>query len=142
MAIVARIVVMMIGYCLACIAASTVLTIGALTPVWGDLKSLGLQSAAFWSVALLGAAIVAIVATPPALLAIVLAEGFGWRSSVVYAVLGGMVALSLGYGLDLSGYAAQSGSSLMREREVIAAAGIAGGFVYWLFCGRRAGAWK
>ena len=26
-----------------------------------------------------------------------------------------------------------------REREVLAAAGIAGGFVYWLFAGRKAG---
>jgi hypothetical protein len=29
----------------------------------------------------------------------------------------------------------------VREREVLAAAGIAGGFVYWLFAGRKAGSW-
>jgi len=30
----------------------------------------------------------------------------------------------------------------VRGREVFAAAGIAGGFVYWLFAGRETGSWK
>ena len=78
----------------------------------------------------------------PALLVIALAEGFAWRSVLVYAVLGGVLALALSYGLDFAGYVGEPGSSLVREREVLAAAGIAGGLVYWLFAGRRAGSWK
>jgi hypothetical protein len=31
---------------------------------------------------------------------------------------------------------------LAREREVLAASGIAGGLVYWVFAGRKAGSWK
>jgi zinc transporter ZupT len=73
---------------------------------------------------------------------IVLAEGFSWRSGLVYAVLGGVLALLLSYGLDFAGYVGEPGSSPVREREVIAAAGIAGGFIYWLWAGRRAGSWK
>ena len=78
----------------------------------------------------------------PALLIVALTEGFAWRSSILYAALGGVLALALSYGFDFAGYVGEPGSPLAREREVFAAAGIAGGFVYWLFAGRKAGAWK
>ena len=142
MAIILRILTVIVGYILACIAASIVLTIATLTPQGDDLSLLGLPSAVLWSVVGVGAAFIAAITTPPALLVIALAEGFAWRSVLVYAVLGCVLALSLSSGLDFAGYAGEPGSSLAREREVIAAAGIAGGFVYWLFAGRRAGGWK
>jgi hypothetical protein len=69
----------------------------------------------------------------------VLAEWLAWRSILIYAALGGMLALILVYGLDFAAYV---GSVFGRERVVVAAAGIAGGLVYWLFAGRGAGAWK
>jgi len=142
MAIILRILVVMVGYFLACVVASIVLTIGTLTPQWDDLSPLGLPSVVLWSVVGVDTAFIAAIATPPALLVIALAEGFAWRSVLVYAVLGGVLALSLSYGLDFAGYAGEPGSSLAREHEVIAAAGIAGGFIYWLLAGRRAGSWK
>ena len=142
MAVLARIVVVIAGYLLACIAASLVLTVGTLTPDWDQLASLGLQSPAVWVVVIVGAAIIGGIATLPALLIIALAEGFAWRSVIVYAVLGGGLALTLCYGIDFAGYVGASDSFLAREREVLAAAGIAGGLVYWLVAGRRAGAWK
>ena len=40
------------------------------------------------------------------------------------------------------GYSAAAGVDIAREREVFAAAGIAGGLVYWLFAGRNAGVWS
>jgi hypothetical protein len=48
----------------------------------------------------------------------------------------------MAYGLDFAGYIASSEGDLARNREVFAAAGIAGGLVYWLIAGRRAGTWK
>jgi hypothetical protein len=36
----------------------------------------------------------------------------------------------------------QSDTFFLRELQLLAASGIAGGFVYWLFAGRRAGSWK
>jgi hypothetical protein len=141
MAIIIRIMVMILAYILASMAASIILTIGTLTPEWDDLLSLGIQSAAVWSVVAVGAAVIATIAMLPALLMIALAEGFAWRSSLVYAALGGVLALALGYGLDFAGYLGEPDSYLAREREVLAAAGIAGGFVYWMFAGRKAGSW-
>ncbi len=142
MAVIVRIVVMFVGYVFACIAASLVLTVGTLTPHWDYLNSLGLQSAAVWLVVAVGAAVIGGIAILPALLVIVLAEGFGWRSFVLYAALGGALALALCYGVDFAGYVGAPDSFLAREREVLAAAGIAGGLVYWVFAGRNAGVWK
>jgi len=141
MRIIGRILGMIVAYWLACIAASLVLTIGALTPVWDDLKSFDRQSVVLWSVVGVGAAIIGAVAMLPALLVIALAEGLALRSILVYAVLGGALALALTYGLDFAGYIETPDSHLARGHEVLAASGIAGGLVYWLFAGRKAGSW-
>jgi hypothetical protein len=71
-----------------------------------------------------------------------LAEGLALRSAVIYGVIGALLALAMAYGLDFAGYIATVDGDLARNREVFAAAGIAGGLVYWLIAGRRAGAWK
>jgi hypothetical protein len=89
-----------------------------------------------------GAPIIGVVAFLPAMLIIALAEGFAWRSVVIYAALGGALALALSYGIDLTGDIGQPETYFAREREVLAASGIAGGLVYWLFAGRKAGVWK
>ncbi len=78
----------------------------------------------------------------PTLLVIIIAEGLALRSVVVYGVIGGALALALAFGLDFAGYSAPAGIDIAREREVFAAAGIAGGLVYWLFAGRNAGVWR
>jgi len=139
-----RIMMMIVGYILACVAASLVLTIGTLTPEWDDLRELStspaLQSVAMWSVVAVGAAAIFAIAMLPTLLIIALAEGFALRSIVVYGVIGGALALVTAFGLDFGGYIAAP--DVAREREVFAAAGIAGGLVYWLFAGRKAGSWK
>jgi len=141
MRIIGRILGMIVAYWLACIAASLVLTIGALMPVWDDLKSFDLQSVVLWSIVGVGAAIIGAVAMLPALLVIALAEGLALRSILVYAVLGGALALALTYGLDFAGYIETPDSHLARGHEVLAASGIAGGLVYWLIAGRKAGSW-
>jgi hypothetical protein len=142
MAVIGRILVVIFGYALACVAASLILTIGTLTPNWDYLNSLGLQSAAVWVIVIVGAFFIAGIAILPALLIIALAEGFGWRSILIYAALGGVLALALCYGIDFAGYAGAPDSFVAREREVLAASGIAGGLVYWLVAGRSAGGWK
>jgi hypothetical protein len=142
MSVVGRIMMVLLAYLLACAAASLVLIIGTLTPEWNDLQSLGMGGVVVWSVVLVGAIGIAGVALLPALLLIALGEGFAWRSSLLYAALGGVLALALSYGLDFAGMIADRSGEFAHEREVLAAAGIAGGFVYWFFAGRKAGSWK
>jgi hypothetical protein len=148
MTVLFRIMMMFAGYTAACIAASLVLTIGTLTPDWNEVMntfgvpSPAVQSAALWAVVALGTVAIFVIGLLPTLLVIVLAEGLALRSAVVYGVIGGLLALAGGYGLDFAGHIAAPNAALAHEREVFAAAGIAGGLVYWLFAGRKAGAWK
>jgi hypothetical protein len=148
MTVLFRIVMMFVGYVWACIAASLVLALGTLAPQWNGLfaafgvQSPEAQSAAMWTIVGLGALIIFFVGFLPVLLVIVLTEGLGLRAIVVYGVIGGALALAMGYGFDFAGYTAPAGVDIAREREVFAAAGIAGGLVYWLFAGRNAGTWK
>jgi hypothetical protein len=142
MSVIARIFVVLFAYLIGCVAASTVLTIGTLSPAWDDLTAAGFQSGAMWVVVFISAAVIAAVAILPAMLVIALAEGFAWRSILIYGILGAGISMSLSYGLDFTGYVADPDSLLAHERLVLAAAGIAGGFAYWLLAGRRAGAWQ
>jgi hypothetical protein len=149
-----RVMMMIVGYIWACVAASAVLTFGTLAPNWDDLDALGhslgpalgapsgdVPTAALWTVIGIGAAIIFAIGFFPTLLAIVLTEGFKLRSIVVHALIGCGLALAAVYGLDFGGYVTAPNADMMHEREVFAAAGIAGGLVYWLFAGRRAGSW-
>jgi hypothetical protein len=142
MAIIARLFRVIIAYVLACIAASLVLTVGTLTPQWDQMVPQGTPTVAIAAVVGLGAAIIGGTAMLPALLLIALTEGFAQRSVVLYGVLGGVLALTLTYGIDFAGYIRGPDSMLAHEREVLAASGIAGGLVYWLFAGRKAGSRK
>jgi hypothetical protein len=75
---------------------------------------------------------------------ILLAESFSVRSVLVYAVAGGLIGLFCGYTLGFVEYAhrfridAPFGTNF----ELMAAAGIAAGLVYWLIAGRTAGFWR
>ncbi len=148
MTALARIFMMIVGYILACLAASLVLTLGTFAPIWNDFfAAFGMQShearsAAEWIIVGFGAFIIFVVGFFPMLLVIVITEGFALRSIIVYGVIGGALALAMAYGLDFAGYVPPPDVDVAREREVFAAAGIAGGLVYWLFAGRNAGAWK
>ncbi len=121
-----RIVMMFVGYVLACIAASLVLALGTLTPEWDYFfRSLGVQSshaqsAAMWVVVGIGALIIFVVGFLPALLVIALTEGFALRSVVVYGVIGGALALAMAFGLDFAGYRRRAPDiDIAREREVL-----------------------
>lgn len=142
MAIIVRLFVVFVAYLLGCMAASIVLTLGTLSPQWDQLAELGLSPVALWAVVGVGAAVIAAIAMVPSLLVIALAEGFAWRSIVIYGAVGGILALALCYGIDFAGYLGDPESAWARPREVLAASGIAGGLVYWAFAGRRAGSWK
>ncbi len=72
----------------------------------------------------------------PALLAIVLAEAFGWRSIFYWLAVGG------GIGLAARGFTDFGASPEWADYALIVplGAGFIGGLVYWLIAGRLAGA--
>ncbi len=147
MVVLYRIMMMVAGYSAACIAASLVLTLGTLAPEWSDIGQTvppDVQSVAVWSATAVGAVVIFGIAMLPTLLAIAIAEGLALRSPIVYGVIGAALALAAAYGLNSFGFGftGAAGPDFAREREVIAAAGIAGGLMYWLVAGRKAGQWK
>jgi hypothetical protein len=142
MAVLVRIMMAFLAYILGCIAASIILTIGLLNPEWDELTANGTSNVVIWTTVAVGALYIGGAAFMPALLVIALTEGFAWRSIILYGALGGVLALALSYGFDFAGYGGGPDGTFPHEREIIAAAGIAGGFVYWLVAGRKAGSWK
>ena len=106
MTVLGRIVMALIGYAMACVAASLVLTIGSFAPDWNELTArLGMdsaaaQSAALWWITGIAAIIIFSVGFLPVLLVIALAEGLALRSAVIYGVVGAALALAMAYGLD------------------------------------------
>jgi hypothetical protein len=145
MRVVARILVMLFAYGLACITASAIFTIGILGVDWNSVASDTPVAAIFFVIGTVVAGIMGYYAALPTALMVVLAEAFGWRSVLLYAAGGGALALALSYGLGVPGgidSITNLETSLALELRLLGASGIAGGFVYWLFAGRRAGSWK
>lgn len=71
----------------------------------------------------------------PALVAILLAEAFGWRSVFYWLAVGGGIGLA---GHGLTGFLDTPGWGDDRLLAVLGA-GFVGGLVYWLIAGRLAG---
>jgi hypothetical protein len=139
MAVVLRFCAICLAYMLACAAAAIVLAVGTFALGWNDFSADASESVVLWTGIAVSTIVIAALAVLPMLLVVVLTEWLAWRSVLIYAALGGALAVLLVYGLD---FTASVADVFVRERQVVAAAGIAGGLVYWLFAGRRAGVWK
>ncbi len=116
----------------ASLAAAFVITLSAgAQPISGE--SGGDFVAKLIFISIIASMVVGAVAAIPALIMIIMAETFGWRSLILHLVFGvliGLAAFLLGIG----------GATETREAVTLGgAAGAVGGFVYWLIAGRKAG---
>jgi hypothetical protein len=119
-----------LGYIAACVAAGFMMAFG-LFGYEPDPESQFFFTASvvvwtFWAGA---------VAFVPAILAIVLAEVFGWRSILYWLAVGGGIALVTERVADRY----HSLDFADRRTVVMLAAGFVAGFAYWLIAGRLAG---
>jgi hypothetical protein len=121
------------GFVAASIAASIVIVVAAgASPNPGEPA--GDFVAKLLLVGLIGSMFVGAVVAIPALVMIVMAEAFSWRSLILHLLVGagiGFVAFLAGIG----GEPPVAG----QELQLGAAAGATGGLVYWMIAGRRAG---
>jgi hypothetical protein len=122
-----------LGFVAAMIAASATIVLSAGLAAYPD-EPPGFFTAKLVVASLAAATFVGSVAAIPSLLAIALAEIFGWRSFVLHLVAGtviGLVAFLTGIG----------GAPPVASDDLVVggAAGAVGGFVYWLVAGRGAG---
>jgi hypothetical protein len=136
LAYVWRLVVIFTGLLLAALTAGVVFTFamanlldpGAPNP---DLVARVLEWAGF---VFLVATFAGVIALVPSVILAILAEAFGWRGLVFHGVAGAL----LGAMVTLVWGEPQSADNVLVLAAGISA-GIAGGWVYWLIAGRKAG---
>jgi hypothetical protein len=141
-ALFARIFVVLFSFALACLAAAAVMTFALLFPGSIDLLRMDADQQIIALTIGLSAVFFSLYATLPAMVIIALAEGFRLRSVLFYALAGAALALGLAYGWDLRLLRNYDEDLGARGAEIVAAAGIVAGFVYWALAGRNAGAWR
>jgi hypothetical protein len=127
------------AFLVASLAAAMVMLIGVALPIWQDVLTPGVEQGVFSVIAGFGAIFISAVAMLPAMIVVGIAEAFRLRSFLFYAACGALGMLWLYYGM---GFAPAAGPPVAREFEIVAAAGIAAGLVYWLIAGRNAGRWQ
>ena len=134
-----RFFVIVFAFGCASLAAAATIIIGAVATAQFEPPFDQPEMALLWIVTLATGFGVAFLAFLPALIAILLAENFAWRSVLFYALAGAAIGLFYGFVLPTE---SPSPFYIARSSELIAGAGIAAGLVYWLIAGRNAGAWR
>jgi hypothetical protein len=145
MALFFRTFVIAFAFLVSCLAAAFVVAYGFVAP---ELSNFARGSAEYYMTLLfLGGA--AGVVTPfyvfaPAFLIIFVAEMFSLRSVLYYTLCGAFVGALAYFLSDVTSRIAGTGTvaPMTQELQWLTAAGIVGGFVYWLVAGRSAGKWK
>lgn len=143
MRLIGRAFVILFACLLACLAAGMVVTLAVALPAWSQLELGQFDYEPVEMMWAFGLIFVSAYALMPLIIVVVAAEAFAIRSALFYAVAGGLLGCVL-Y-LNAAGWAAGTidvQGFARREIEIMAAAGIVAGFVYWLVAGRNAGRWR
>jgi len=128
-----------LGFIAACLAAGAflVLALAGGPDGWQALRAefaLGEENGLFVLLGGFAGLVVAALVAVPAFIFILFAELFAWRSVFVYLAAGALIGLS-GSVLPIEEVFPEAQANM----TMLAAAGLVGGFVYWLIAGRSAG---
>jgi hypothetical protein len=137
---VRRVLVILLAFIVASMVAALVITLAILFE-WEQILATTDTSAGWLAVGFFSL-ILSIKCLLPAALVIALAEALALRSPLFYAGVGGIGLVALYYALGLADSGPGGSVLARRDLEIMAGAGIAGGFVYWAIAGRSAGAWR
>jgi hypothetical protein len=144
MSLVGRLFVIFFSLILAIIAAGLALAIGVIVPDVVTVATDPVEHFTFFATSFFATGFVGYVAFVPALVLIAIAETFDIRSIFYYTIAGAVIGLFAYYGSNIS-VALENTTDLPPVSfglQLVAAAGIIGGFIYWVFAGRKAGRWK
>ena len=142
MALIGRILVILVAFFAASLAAGIVLVFSIVFPEWGSGR-FGFDEGSFAVVATIGFVVIGSFGFLPALIIALVTEALNVRSALVYAT-GGAVLGAVSY-LGITRFDPDTMTmvgGIRREVEIMAGAGIVAGLVYWLIAGRNAGAWR
>jgi hypothetical protein len=144
MRLISRILVILVAFLVACMAAAVVLAIGVAAPDFSGIDSDPVERVSFFGFAFLATGYGVAAALLPALIAILLAEIAGIRSVLYYGLAGALLGLASFYSVDLSAALENTTdiAPVAYGLPLAAAAGLVGGLVYWLIAGRKVGQWR
>lgn len=143
MTLLGRIVVILLGMCLAALAAGAVVVLAVLFPEWSELALGPFDETGVGLVLAFGLIFVSGVALVPALIVVLITEAFGIRRALAYAVGGALSGVACYLGLVPFDTDTLSFVGLIRrDLEIMTGAGIVAGVVYWMVAGRNAGRWR
>ena len=142
MALIGRILVILVAFFAASLAAGVVLVFSIVFPEWGSGR-FGFDEGSFAVIVTIGFVVIGSFGFLPALIIALVTEALNVRSALIYAT-GGAVLGALSY-LGIARFdpgTMTMADGVRREVEIMAGAGIVAGLVYWLIAGRNAGAWR
>jgi len=144
MSFLSRFFVILFSLLFALLAAGIALAIGVMAPELISVSSDPIEKFMFFAGAFFATWLAVAAAFVPAVIVITIAETFDIRSIFYYAIGGGLIAAVVWYMADISVQLENTTdlSPIGYGLQLVAAAGIIGGFVYWLLAGRKAGMWK
>lgn len=141
--LILRIIIILIGFTFAVIAAGMFLSFGLVSEYFAEFfanldQSTNFEGVSIFMVGILIGLHAGTVAFFPAMIVIAIAELMRWRGLIANLLLGGLCALFVGVMRSTFG-----NSQTLSENTLIIllATGFIGGFIYWIFAGRKAGAW-
>ena len=143
MALIGRLFVILFGFLAACLAAGMIVVGAVLFPELSDLGAGPIDQGALDVVLGFGFIFISGFALLPALIIAAITEAFSIRSSLAYAIGGGLVGLACYLGLvPFDPDTMRFEGIVQRHLEIMTGAGIVAGLVYWMIAGRTAGAWR
>jgi hypothetical protein len=144
MSLFLRILMVLFALVVAVMAAGAAIAIGMFVPEWGMMETDPVDRAMFFVFAFFATSFAGAVAFLPAFLAVIVAEAFNLRSFLYYGTIGAVIGLLGYFGSDISVRLEETTeiTPVSHSLELVAAAGIVGGLIYWLLAGRNAGRWR
>ena len=142
MVLIGRILVILVAFFAASLAAGIILVFALIFPDWGNGR-FGFDEGSFAVVATIAFVVVGSFGFIPALMIALVTEALKIRNALIYAT-GGAVLGALAY-LGIARFDPDTMTmvgGVRREVEIMAGAGIVAGLVYWWIAGRTAGLWR
>ena len=142
MALIGRLLVVIFGFFAACVAAVSIIFIAVMFPEFSQLGAGPVHQGVLDVLFGFGFILVSGFALLPAAVVIAVTEAFYIRGALTYAVGGGLLGLACYLGLVLDAQTLRFHGIVHRHLEIMTAAGIVAGLVYWIVAGHNAGAWR
>ena len=143
MALIGRLFVVLFAFLAACFVAGMVVVGAIMFPEFSDLGAGPVDPGVLHVMFGFGFIFVSGFALVPAMVVVAITEAFYIRSALTYAVGGALVGVACYLGLvPFDTEQLRFEGVVRRHLEIMTAAGIIAGVVYWMIAGRNAGAWR